>query len=188
MLQKPYRRAPPRSLARSTRRMAGPLAYKPRRLPLDRVPCRDSVGHPAKGATGVRPDGGLRVPRRSCWPVCGFEFWSWCANHRARWMSWRSNAKFRRLRCNGCWSLRAPCAYSNYVARGATASGRSGHPWRCDPGLRAMIEHHAVLYQDMLDPVACCSTSYLEANGRAFGLTLSLVLLKGLRDAGRPTK
>ena len=71
-----------------------------------------------------------------------------------RWPPWRRASAWRPTPPSGCWRLRPRSTWLRAAAAAASGSGRWGRRWSDNPGVAAMIEHHALLYADLADPVA----------------------------------
>ena len=57
-------------------------------------------------------------------------------------------------RARGCWTRRRRCGWSARRGDGRFGLGALGAALVGNPGIAAMVEHHALLYADLRDPVA----------------------------------
>ena len=72
---------------------------------------------------------------------------------------------------------------SRRARRAATGSGRSARRWSAIPAIAAMVEHHALLYADLADPVAL-----LRGRARATATRAVLALRRGRRGRRRSAR
>ena len=71
-----------------------------------------------------------------------------------RWPSSPRASACRKPARPGCWTRRWRCGWPSAAAAAATGWARSARAMVGNPGIAAMIEHHALLYADLRDPVA----------------------------------
>jgi hypothetical protein len=123
-------------------------------VPLERLQPLHPMDHTASRAPSVRPHGGFCLFTSVCWRVCVCAFWKPWQSALVRWTNWR---RLTNLPVAGLQRLLQSALALRLLdlrSEGRYGLGALGAPVAGHVGIRAMIEHHAVLYQDMQDPVA----------------------------------